>query len=366
MAIKNKIDFMNKPKISIVIATFNSQRTLEKVLKGIRSQTMSKKDYEVLVVDGGSKDKTLGIAKKYECRIIRNPMTDALNAKYIGFKESKGRYVIGLDHDEVIKNKKSLETRLKIFKSDERVKAIHSSGYITPKNSNQINQYINEFGDPFSFFIYRLTKDYRFFINVLKNRYAVVFEDDNYILLKVDPDKRAPLMELFAGGGMVDRTYVLKNFKRLSKIKEVFLPHLHLHMLSINPFIAVMKKDPLYHYSAENLQKYLKKLEWRVKNNIYFEETSGSAGFKKREIIERKGMSKAKYAFIPYSVTLILPLVDAVWLSISRRNLFYLIHLPLCIITSLYIIYHLARRKLGHTPMLTSYDGSTKISKKWS
>lgn len=357
---------MNSPQISIIIATFNSERTLGLSLESVKKQTLPKNQLEIIVVDGGSKDKTLKIAKAHKCRIIKNPITEPLNAKYLGFLKAKGRYIIGLDHDEVFKNRRSLENRLKVFNSDKRVTALHSSGYITPKGSSQINFYVNEFGDPFSFFIYRLTKDFRFFTKILKKRYKLVYEDDNYFLIKTSTSEgRAPLMEVLAGGGMVDRKYVLKEFKNLVPNKKIFLPHLHLHLLSINPYVAIMKNDPLYHYSAESLKKYLSKLEWRVRNNIYFHNSAGSAGFLKREQFEGKNADVKKFLFIPYSLSLILPLLDALWLSITRGNAIYLIHFPLSVITSILIIYHYARRVFGFYPTFTSYDGSSKIFKKW-
>ncbi|OGM02429.1 hypothetical protein A2115_03130 [Candidatus Woesebacteria bacterium GWA1_41_8] len=357
---------MNDPLVSIIIATLNSERTLVRTLESIKRQTLSKNKFEVIVVDGGSEDRTLPIARKYKCRIILNTMVEPLSAKYLGFMKAKGRYLLGLDSDEAFRNNKSLEIRLGIFHSDKRVKSLHSSGYITPAGSAPINYYVNEFGDPFSFFIYRLTKDYRFFTETLKRRYKVVFENDDYFLVKTSPRSgRGPLMEILAAAGMVDKNFVRMKFKKLVPVKELILPHLHLHLLSVNPYIAVLKKDPLYHYSAENFKKYLYKLEWRVKNNIYFGGTIGSAGFLKREEFEGNINRAKKFFFIPYSLSLIFPLIDALWLCLTRRNTAYLIHVPLSVITSLFIIYHSLRKVLGFYPVLTSYGGSNKILKRW-
>jgi glycosyltransferase involved in cell wall biosynthesis len=356
---------MKSPLISILIATFNSERTLKLVLEAIKRQTLPREQVEILIVDGGSKDKTLKIAREYNCRIINNPMVDPLNAKYLGFMKAKGKYLIGLDHDEVFLNPESLKHRLEVFK-DKRVRALHSSGYITPKECSPMNFYINEFGDPFSFFIYNLTKDYRFFIDTIKKNYTVIKENNDYLIIEFDKVKnRAPLMELLAGAGMVDREFVLRNLDGIVPHKELFLPHLHLHLLALTPYIAIMKNDPLNHYSAESIGKYFKKLEWRIRNNIYFTETSGSGGFLKRENYEGKVKDFKKYLFIPYAFSLILPLFDATYLSLTRKNLFYLIHLPLSVITAIWIIYHYLRKNMGYNPLLTSYDGTKVITKKW-
>ena len=52
----------DKPLVSVVVPTFNSERFLEKCLKSIRMQTY--RNVEVIVVDNFSKDRTREIAEK--------------------------------------------------------------------------------------------------------------------------------------------------------------------------------------------------------------------------------------------------------------------------------------------------------------
>lgn len=51
-------------KFSIITITYNSEKTLERTIKSVLSQTC--KDYEYIIVDGASKDHTLDIIQKYE------------------------------------------------------------------------------------------------------------------------------------------------------------------------------------------------------------------------------------------------------------------------------------------------------------
>lgn len=62
-----KVDFkknQTKPKFSIVIPTYNRKNNLKMVLNKFFKQDYPKSKYEIIVVDDGSKDNTLGMAKK--------------------------------------------------------------------------------------------------------------------------------------------------------------------------------------------------------------------------------------------------------------------------------------------------------------
>ena len=56
--------------VSVVIPTYNSEKTLEKCLKSIMDQTF--KNIEIIVVDRFSEDRTVEIAKRYGARIIQD------------------------------------------------------------------------------------------------------------------------------------------------------------------------------------------------------------------------------------------------------------------------------------------------------
>ena len=56
-------------KISVVIRTLNEEKYLEELLLKIRSQEISNLEMEIVIIDSGSTDRTIEIAKKYQCRI---------------------------------------------------------------------------------------------------------------------------------------------------------------------------------------------------------------------------------------------------------------------------------------------------------
>ena len=79
--------------ISVVIRTLNEGKNLDKLLQILKTQTV---EHEVIVVDSGSTDDTIDVAKKYGCVIEKCiPFTygKALN---IGIKKAKFNYICNL------------------------------------------------------------------------------------------------------------------------------------------------------------------------------------------------------------------------------------------------------------------------------
>lgn len=92
----------NKPLVSIVIPTYNSEKTLAKCLEGIKNQ--SYKNIEVIIVDGLSTDTTIQIAKNYEIKIIQRPCNKP-EARNIGIVNAKGIFILFLDSDMSLQSK---------------------------------------------------------------------------------------------------------------------------------------------------------------------------------------------------------------------------------------------------------------------
>lgn len=58
------------PRISIVIRALDEEEHIGRLLEGIRAQSVPMEQIEVIVVDSGSTDRTVAIAKSYGCRVL--------------------------------------------------------------------------------------------------------------------------------------------------------------------------------------------------------------------------------------------------------------------------------------------------------
>lgn len=86
------------PQLSIIIPTLNEEKYLPKLLGSIRKQTY--KDYEIIVADAGSKDRTKKIAEKYRCRTVKGGMPSV--GRNAGAKRAKGEILLFLDADVLL------------------------------------------------------------------------------------------------------------------------------------------------------------------------------------------------------------------------------------------------------------------------
>ena len=86
----------NMALASIIIRTYNEEQHLDELLKTIAGQQTNGLDHEVVLVDSGSTDHTLAIAKAHPCRVVHIKKNEfsfgrSLN---IGCAAAQGQYIV--------------------------------------------------------------------------------------------------------------------------------------------------------------------------------------------------------------------------------------------------------------------------------
>lgn len=91
-----------EPLISVIIPAYNSEKTIERTLNSIFDQTCT--DYEVVVINDGSVDKTLQIVDKFRqypnLKVISIKNSGVCTARNQGIDACAGKYVVFLDSDD--------------------------------------------------------------------------------------------------------------------------------------------------------------------------------------------------------------------------------------------------------------------------
>jgi len=90
----------NVTKVSIVIPTLNEEKNIETVLMKIKDFFKQRGDYtyEIIVVDGYSKDKTVEIAKRNGCKALYDEFGKG-SALIKGMRAAKGEIIVTMDAD---------------------------------------------------------------------------------------------------------------------------------------------------------------------------------------------------------------------------------------------------------------------------
>ncbi|MEK6855957.1 MAG: glycosyltransferase family 2 protein [Nanoarchaeota archaeon] len=108
-------------KLSFVLPTYNNAKTLNECLQSIYSQNFDKNEFEVILIDGGSNDETISIAKKYPTIIKKNPKRVEDNARIIGINAAKAEIVAFVDADNILVGKEWIKNMLAPFEDKEIV-----------------------------------------------------------------------------------------------------------------------------------------------------------------------------------------------------------------------------------------------------
>ena len=87
----------DKPEISVIIPAMNEERYIGFPLKGFGKQSF--RNFEVIVVDGGSKDDTVRIAKEHKAKVVIEKRRGISPARNAGAKAAKGSILVFLDAD---------------------------------------------------------------------------------------------------------------------------------------------------------------------------------------------------------------------------------------------------------------------------
>lgn len=116
-------------KLSIITATYNSERTLRDTMESILNQTFQ--DLEYIIVDGASKDATLDIIREYEprfqgkMRYVSEPDKGIYDAMNKGFAMATGDVIGILNSDDFFTSDDVLQAVVKGF-AGEYVDAVYA------------------------------------------------------------------------------------------------------------------------------------------------------------------------------------------------------------------------------------------------
>lgn len=256
----------NFPSITIVTPTLNSEKILANMLRSVFAQSYPKK-VEVLIIDGGSKDKTREIARNFGARIIVDTRYGSAQAAMaIGLKEAKGELVAFVDSDNVLCSKNWLLEMVKPFMLEKGYDLVGAQPlwYHYNKSFSMADRYYALIGvdDPLAYYsgkrdrLLQTEDKWTLLGDTVKNT-------ESYVIVKFNK-KSFPTMG--CNGFVVNRKIVLKS---MCDPEQFFHTDVLLDLLNFGYNTYAMVKTDITHMHANSVRTYVRKKIRRARDYAY-------------------------------------------------------------------------------------------------
>lgn len=313
---------MSLPFISFIIPTYNAQKYLDKCLDSVKKQDYPKDKMEVLVVDGGSIDGTLSIARKYGAGILNNPYRDAESGKSIGIQASKGEIIALVDADNELVEKNWLKSMVKPLIENLSIFGVESPWYIK-KGDPSINQYVTllRIADPVARRLHPKMK---------------VEDRADYIIYSMQTGQ-TPVV---GANGFLWR-------KKLIKLIDMYKPKFeevnYVSLMVNNGFFsyARAKNVGIYHNYCTSILNYIQK---RLKIGRKFMQRKE----KKQETWVDQSKNTSFIGAVLYNISIIFPLIEAITEYRKSKNTAWFWHPFISFLTVVVYGYSFVESKIKH------------------
>lgn len=134
---------VKNPKVSVIIPTYNRAAYLSDAIESVLCQTL--KDFELIIVDDGSSDKTREIINAYSDQRIKYLYKEnggAASAMNFGIAKSTGSYIARLDSDDIFLPEK-LEIQVNLLNLNPEYGLVYTQAYNIDEKGNMLGLYLN-------------------------------------------------------------------------------------------------------------------------------------------------------------------------------------------------------------------------------
>ena len=323
------------PKISVVLVTYNGEKTIEDCLNLFFEQDYPKDRIEMIIADGGSTDKTLKIIKSYQkkypkvIKLIDNPKKYKVGrggGADIASQKATGEFILMIDQDNLLPQKFWLKSMAEILVNNKDISCVQSLTLI-PKEGSIMDKYLGATGieDPFAV-PYSLKSEVILHPNKFKynkkEKYYIYTIDKNEFYYGGDNGFLIRKKDFFENGGY---TQDIDNFYRMAlnkrKYKVAIPSDLRVFHKTSSEFFDFIKKRGFYvrYYLRENIKQ----------RNFYW-------------INLKKNSFKQNFKFIKnvfYNLIIIPRLFEGIKMTIKQKEFSWLIHPILTFAVTLNYIY---------------------------
>ena len=310
--------------VSFIIPTLNAASVLETCLKSIKKQNL--KNYEIVIIDGGSTDNTLKIAKKYHAKIFKNPLKTAEAGKAVGVKKATGKYIALIDSDNILPTKNWLQTNISILEKDPQLIGTEPIRFTYRPKAGFIERYsaLTGINDPYAFVsgVY----DRQNFINFKWTGLKIDQIDKNqYIKIILKPNSSIPTI---GANGTIFRTDFLKKNLKSDYLFDIDILADYLNKNKKPAFFAKVKQGIIHTFCESSIKKFIRKQNRRITDYFNYQNL--------RQFNWNQTNKSGILKFILYTI-LIFPMIFDTFRGFFHKPDFAWFFHPLACIITLYL-----------------------------
>lgn len=307
----------NVPRISVLTPTYNNENIIKAFLETLKSQNYPQNKIEILILDGGSTDNTLAIAKKYKVKIRHNPDRLAEPAITLGMSLATGDLMIILAVDNFLEDKESLMKIAKTFANKSIYAAFPKQD--STREDTIYTKYINTFTDPYNHFVYGDAANARTFHKIYKTIvHTNIYDVYDYLSCPDQP------MIAFAQGFVIRGGYRRRKSDAFDDIRPI------MDIIKKKKEIAYMYSVPLYHHTVHSMDHFFRKQRWATRNAL--EKKKYGIALRKQELSSAQQFRIKLWPL--YALTFLPPLFVGIWNALREKQSIWLFHPIICFLSA--------------------------------
>lgn len=315
------------PKITIYTGTLNANlKIFKQSLESLRAQNYPRKNIEHIVMDGGSTNGTLDLAKRYGCKVIvrkdlRDESSNAQARPALAFLRAKGEIILVLESDNILTSSTWLMDMVTPFVENKKVFCTYSAFNDYRKKMSLITKYTALFGspDPTLYYLHKTEK-----IRMDQKEYdrgEIIKSTKKYDVVRFN---RYSLPTLGDNGHMFLKKAMLKVIK---KPEDYTHTDAFMHMLDLGyDTVGVVKNSIIHIMNPSILTTVNRRVE--VKKIFY----DGRRG-KRKYLVYNPHSIKDRVNLIKYiifSLTFVVPFFEALRGYVKIREKAWFLHPIMC------------------------------------
>ena len=253
------------PTVSIIIPVYNSESCLGLCLAAIRNQAYPKDLLEIIIIDAGSQDRTIEIARQYKVdQILPNPLKTGEAGKSVGVQHAKNDIIALIDSDNIMDGSDWLERMVQPF-AEADIDGTEPWAYTYRPEDPLITRYCALLGmnDPLCFYLGNYDR-----ISHINNQWTGLklktIDRGDYLKIDFKGDRIYPTIG--ANGFMIRRML----FQQTHYQPYLFDIDLVSELVPQGHTCFAKVKLGIIHLYAKNLSDFSRKQKRRIKDYLYY------------------------------------------------------------------------------------------------